>query len=116
MSRDILNNYELDLPVAMEDTSRLRDAQKMSELIHRRACMLEELADRRKETHEVTKEIEAEIEKLAERVRTGYEMKSVPVQEVADFDSGKIEVFRQDSGDMVSQREMSDDERQRNLV
>ena len=114
--RDVLQNYELELPVQIADEDRSRTGVKLAETIHRRLVLLDGEAERRKTTNEEAKELEQQIEALAERVRTGYQMESVPVQEIADYDSGSIEIWRQDSGERVHSREINDDEKQLNLA
>lgn len=56
--------------------------------------------------------LEAKRDALAFVVRSGKEMQSVDVEDVADFKAGKVSRVRLDTGEIVHERELMDEERQ----
>lgn len=61
-----------------------------------------------------TKEAEASarVNMLANKLRTGYEVRTIRIEKHLDIDKGAVTIFRVDTGEVVSVRELYDSERQ----
>ena len=60
-------------------------------------------------------EILSEVSRLGEIVQTEKEPRDVKVYDVLDFEAGAVRTVREDTGDVVGTRGMSEAERQRSL-
>ena len=58
---------------------------------------------------------EARLGTLARNVQNGFEFRAVPCTRSFDYAIGLVEEFRSDTGERISQRRMTDDERQQYL-
>ena len=58
---------------------------------------------------------EAELTSFAEKLRSGFEMRNVECEVDADYELGKVTIIRLDTGEIVRERTMSNDERQGKL-
>ena len=58
---------------------------------------------------------EARLGTLARNVQNGFEFRTVPCTRHFDYALGRVEEFRSDTGERVSERRMSDEERQQDL-
>jgi hypothetical protein len=70
----------------------------------------------------VSTQIKSEIAKLdmgmasdSERIRSGYEYRYIECEKEEDFTNGRITITRTDTGEMVTDRAMTSEERQKNL-
>jgi len=61
------------------------------------------------------KRFEAEITSLAEKVNSGWEMRSVECREIRDYNTGSIYIFRDDTEEVIEERAMTAAERQPEL-
>jgi hypothetical protein len=77
---------------------------------------LDEKLKLKKAEHKAKYEVLQEKHKdLAKQVRTREEYRSVEVEIRADWTLGKIETYRMDTGECIRSREMTPQERQRDL-
>ena len=58
---------------------------------------------------------EARLGTLARNVQNGFEFRTVPCTRHFDYALGRVEEFRSDTGERVSDRRMTDEERQQDL-
>ena len=58
---------------------------------------------------------EADVTSLAEKIRSGFEMRYVECEETKDFLSGTFTVTRKDTGEIVTERPLTSEERQTSL-
>ena len=58
---------------------------------------------------------EARLGTLARNVQNGFEFRTVPCTRHFDYALGRVEEFRSDTGERVSHRAMTDEERQQDL-
>jgi len=61
------------------------------------------------------KKFEAEIASLAEKVNSGWEMRSIVCREIRDYNNGSVYVFRDDTEELIEERAMTVGERQQAL-
>lgn len=59
--------------------------------------------------------IEAEIQRLSGVIRDGTELRDVECDHIADFRKGTVRVIRKDTEQLVTERALSDSERQRRI-
>jgi uncharacterized FlaG/YvyC family protein len=59
---------------------------------------------------------EAEIASCAEKLRSGYEMRHVDCSFLRDFDLKSIKIVRDDTGEIISERAMTEDEKQMDIA
>jgi hypothetical protein len=58
---------------------------------------------------------EGNMKRCAERLRSGYEFRPVECEKVLDFKLGNAIITRTDTGEIVEERPLTDDERQDSL-
>lgn len=76
---------------------------------------IQELDAERKELGEQIKELKDECSTLATSVNQGWEYRMVEVDELENFDQKEMVRVRRDTGQIVSSRPMTDEERQPRL-
>lgn len=79
-----------------------------------------ETAEQRKK--EVMSQLKADIEKhtsairsLSSKIATGYEYRAVKCQKVVDGTENRVSIVRDDTGEVIEERPLNDDELQRGL-
>ncbi len=58
---------------------------------------------------------EAELVSFAEKLRSGFEMRNIECEVIKDFEHGIIMITRKDTGEIVTERKMTIEERQKKL-
>jgi len=58
---------------------------------------------------------EAELTSFAEKLRSGFEMRNVECEIEGDYKTGTVSIIRLDTGEIVRDRVMTNDERQKKL-
>lgn len=86
--------------------------QQLSRAIRGQQETLDEKAEVMAEFSQRVKAGTARINELANALNQGYHMREVYCQRIIDFTAGKVRIKRIDTGDIVEEREMRDDERQ----
>jgi hypothetical protein len=76
----------------------------------------EEKAEFLKAHQESLKEVKAKVKLLAEKIRTGSEIRMVECRLEKDFLSNSVKTYRLDTGELVGERSMTPEERQLFLV
>lgn len=59
--------------------------------------------------------IESQMASISEKIRSGYEYRDIECDVEMDYDRGRVVVIRMDTGEIVEDRAMSVDERQKPL-
>lgn len=110
-----LKRHVLDLPCRLTRDEQLERG-------HQLAGTLDEIRTEdsrqemlKKEMKSATASLEARRDKLAAIVRNGEEYREVPVEDVADYGKGRFMRYRQDTGEIVTERALTDEERQLEL-
>ncbi len=92
---------------------------ELQEIGKRMAKALLDLADAQDELKSVQGQIksritiaEATAKQCAEKVRSGYEYRQTPCIAIYDYDAARVKYVREDTGELLSERSMTDDERQ----
>ena len=96
--------------------------EQRTEMSDQIAQAVEEVAEGQNELKFVSTEIkariqssEAKLRELANKIRAGYEMKPVDCVQTMDYSNGSVIVHRRDTGERVSERAMTAEERQPEL-
>ncbi len=58
---------------------------------------------------------DAIISSCSEKIRAGYEFRTVECQDILDFENNKVLTYRLDNGQIIKERTMEPEERQKNL-
>ena len=72
----------------------------------------DELASLSAEYRSEIKKYQMEIRATAQKLNTGWEMRSTPCIEIRNYENGSIKTFRDDSQEMIEERAMTAEERQ----
>jgi hypothetical protein len=110
--RVVLTKGERVLPVRLSDERQIELAHELAENVRRLERMKEIHAGRKKEMREEEQIEQAGISEVSGWLHNGAEPKTVPVEWVADFPSGRKELIRTDTGEVVETAELEDADRQ----
>lgn len=109
---EVLKKTVETLPVELSAAERGQRGIELSEVLDEIAKE-ESAAESMKASMKSRKAaLEAKRDALAVVVRSGKEMQSVDVEDIADFKAGKVSRVRLDTGEVVHERELMDEERQ----
>jgi hypothetical protein len=105
----------LKLNVTLTEAERMMAAMKMADLMDQESrCVLEGKAVA-KSFKGRADEINGQISQQQLRVRNGYELRDVECEEFWDLEAGFVRITRLDTGEQVSERAMTAEERQGKL-
>lgn len=93
-----------------EDIKRL--GEQIAQAVARKA---EAEADLKSVATQLKSKIAAEdaiITSNSEKIRSGYEWRNVECERIKDYQAGVVTIYRNDTGELVSERKMSYEERQ----
>ncbi len=91
---------------------RVEFGQQLSQALNDQREVADELATLKAQYKSKESEVAGRINLLANKITTGYEMREVKVNTVIDLISGKVQVIRIDTGEVVEEREAKDSEHQ----
>lgn len=107
------------LPIHLTDDERNTKARHAASLLHEKALLEEQKRETVADFADRIKEISAEISAASAAARTGIEEREVEVSPRPNNDRLVVEFYRDDTGDLVETRPMTEDEvrvaRQQNL-
>lgn len=92
------------------DDERLEISSEMANASHDLAAAEDDLKQVKSQFKARTDGYEATIRSCSENIRSGYEMRSLPCKQVFDVKKGVTEVVRDDTGDVVFSRGLSESE------
>jgi hypothetical protein len=104
------------LRVDLTQEELIAAGQEMADAQATIAAREAELESFKKQIQADIKAAESTIEAKAELIRQGYEVRDVKTDTTLDFDLGRTIIIRKDTGDTVEDRDMTDDERERELT
>ena len=94
---------------------RLKLSEQLSQAVMERSAAEEELQTVKADFKSRITRAEATIADCARKINTGYEMRNVECELVKDFTTNTIRYQRLDTGEIVRERAMTSEERQRTL-
>ena len=116
MDTRVLKTHSLELPCKLTRDEELDRG-------HQLASTLEDIRNEdsrhemlKKEMKSAMAALEARRDKLASIVNRGEEYRETPVEDVADYKRGRLMRYRQDAGEIVMERALTDEERQLEMV
>lgn len=126
MGRKILKKVEQDvaierrelvrwLPVKLDRDTLLQRAQTMAQHQKEKSDIEADKARVTREFGEKLKAVCGELTRLSDIVRTSKEHCNVQCEEVKNFGSRRVRIVRKDTGEVVEEREMFNEEAQRSL-
>lgn len=104
-----------DLYVKLTSSEHIARSRRMSDAIHERQHIEQQLKEAKAAHKEHDGRLEAEIVHLAKVVARGEEMRPVECEQRPNWQNGTIEIFRLDTGECVDFRAMTAAERQGEL-
>ena len=107
--------FSKTLDVTLTNEQLLRRGESLARAIEEQTEIADEHAERRKDMKNEADEAQVTVNKLAHIVRTGIEQKDVDCVRIYDYHLGTVTERRLDTMDVLTTREMTDDERQRTL-
>lgn len=109
---EVLGKEQRELPVKLSDAEVAAKARELSEVIEEIEEEEKDQAEQKAAMKARMGELEAKQRALARVVRRGTEDRMVDVWTVADYESGNARAVRQDTGEVLSSRVLSNAERQ----
>ena len=98
------------ITVALTQDERSLRAREVTELLARRDEIEFASKEAAKEAREEIKELDTKIEAMARAARTGMEEQDLSVSERPNRDVFTVSIVREDTGEVVRERPMADDE------
>lgn len=102
-------------PVELSEVERDQRAQRLAELVQKKAQVSEAKRTYASLAYRELKEIDAEIRVLSEVVSTGKEIREVEVEEVKDLRNRLLNVIRLDTKEVIDSRQLAFEELQEDL-
>lgn len=112
----VLRKVKKRLPVKLEDHAVAMAGVRLAQLLQKEAEQVVLVKAEKKRLDATVEEITAEIAKEADSIRTGTIEGDVEVEVRADFVRGWAEFVRLDTGALVEKRDLTEDERQQQMV
>jgi hypothetical protein len=100
------------LKVMFSEKEKVDMAGQIANSIRNLNRVEDELASISAEYRSEIKKYQIEIKTTAQKLNTGWEMRSIPCIEKKDYDNGSIQIFRNDTQEMIEERAMTAEERQ----
>lgn len=110
-----VERFTENLPVVLTSEQIAERANRAAHRISDRDHMEEELKAYTKTEKSKIAKVESEIRHLSEEVRTKTTYQDVHCERRYDYDSGRVQEVRTDTGVVLSDREMNEREKQREL-
>lgn len=113
--RQVLSTGHRALRCPLTDEEHRAKGQELARLLVEQSSLKAEHKGRVALMKAEAEEVQGRVHDCREDVRLQSEVRSVEVEHVADFGRGVVECFRLDTGDLVSSRPLTPDERQLEL-
>lgn len=111
----MIQRWDEEIPVNLTDTEIRQYGKDL-------ASVLDKLSDVRAEKKEADadfkkriQEIESTVRDLTRKISTGKEERKVPLKAVENKSKWEVDIYREDTGELVRSRPMTAEERQANL-
>ncbi len=104
------------LPVWLTDAEKQAYGEEMAVALVEISRQEEELVFLKKHYKEGIEPLEDRVRELAARINDGHEERRVNCEIVKDFEAGTVTVWRLDTMEVVRQRDMTLEEKQRSLL
>ncbi len=104
------------LPVKLTEAEIGVEGIRLANLLQKHGEFLTQTATVKKGLKEQEEAIQADIDRVANTIRTGVTDRPVEVEMRADWERGVLDVFRCDTDTPITSRRLTDDERQREMV
>lgn len=105
-----------DLPVKLTEIEMEAKAQQLVDLMDQKEKKDAEFAQLRKRHNDQMAEMTFKISVLARQRREGTELRPVQTAEVPDYHERKVETVRQDTGEVIGSRPLTQADRQQDLL
>lgn len=92
------------LPVQLTDAEKLAKGADVATAVHKQYQVEEAMKADAKAQRKIIDEHTLEIRLLSEQIRTGQEMRDVPIQWTVNLDKNVVEMVRLDTGEFVKDR------------
>jgi len=110
-----IEQYSANLKVILTKDEVADLADRAAALLQDRDTMEEEQKSRAKAAKAEIERVEAELREVSNQVRTKATYQDVQCERRYLYDTGKVQEWRMDTGEMRSERDMTDAEKQRDL-
>jgi phage FluMu gp28-like protein len=107
-------NYDMEKFFFSEE-EKLQIGHELSTAIDKKTMLEEELKEVKANYKAKIEEQELQIRVNARFIKDGYEMRRVPVKEVADYKRKIMETVSEETGNVLKTRKLTSDELQRKL-
>jgi hypothetical protein len=107
--------FTRDLRVTLKAEEIAERADRAAQILADRDSKEEELKAHAKHAKSVIESLEAEMRRLSNEVRTKATYQEVRCERRFLYDTGKVIEVRLDTGEVLSERDMNDSEKQRDL-
>lgn len=107
--------YKRDLTVALTRDELDEVAQRMSHKIADRDIREAELKERAKRDKSALKDLETDIRRYANTIRDKAELREIQCERRFNFTTGRVIDVRTDTGVVLSERDMTEEERQKEI-
>jgi hypothetical protein len=108
-------NVVLHLKVPLTDQQKCVLSDEIAQAIEEMREAQSELKFISSEINGRIKAADAKVQTMANKIRSGYEIKEMKCLQMLDFSNGTVSVRRLDTGELVSERAMTVEERQPTL-
>lgn len=112
----VLGNLIQRLPVKLDEKAVALAGVRLANKLQQHEEFLTQAAGVKKNLNSQEAAIQGDIDTIAKAIRSGVEEQPVEVEVRADFERGVAEFVRLDTGETVTKRTLSDDERQTQMV
>ena len=107
--------YKRELTVALTKDETADRAKRMSHKLAERDIKEQVIKEETKRQKTVLKDMETEVRRLSNSVRDGAELRTVQCERRCNYTTGRVSDVRVDTGEILSERDMTEDERQKDL-
>lgn len=107
--------YKRELTVSLTKDEIADRAKRMSHKLAERDIKEQVIREDAKRQKTVLKDMETEVRRLSNSVRDGAELRTVQCERRCNYSTGRVQDVRLDTGEILSERDMTEDERQKDL-
>jgi hypothetical protein len=100
------------LKVTFSGEEKVEMGSELARLIREKAEIEEQLKSVSADLKSQSVALGGKINSFAEKIRSGYEMANVSCTVKKDYKKGIVKTFRNDTGELVKERPMTDEEKQ----
>jgi len=100
------------LKCQLTDKELIATGEELTQELQHLGAIATELDSIKADYKAKTKASESEIESLSNRLRNKFEMRPVDCHEIKNFDTKKFSVLRVDTGEIIEERDLREDELQ----